>query len=86
MSLAPRLTYTEPKIVYCDKLTNGNIVTVQFLKVDSKELNCSARLGETRLTLFQQCKYFQQIDFNFSGTAPALHATELPSFPRKIWK
>ena len=26
-----------------------------------------------RLTLFQQCKYFQQTHFNFSGTVPAIH-------------
>ena len=38
------------------------------------------------LTLFQQCKYFEQTDFNFSRTAPALHATEFDPFPGKIGK
>ena len=57
------------------------MVTVHFLEVESKELNCSAHVGETdAVSAVYICKYFQQTDFNFSGTASALHATEFASF------
>ena len=51
------------------------------MEVESKELNCSAHVGETdAVSAVYVCKYFQQTDFNFSGTASALHATEFASF------
>ena len=51
------------------------------MEVESKELNCSAHVGETdAVSAVYICKYFQQTDFNFSGTASALHATEFASF------
>ena len=48
-------------------------------------MTCSARVGETDAVSAVQ-KYFQQTDFNFRGTASALHATEFVSLSGKIWK